>query len=131
LGSYMQSDDLKIALVNFSEKINQSKANNDQKSFGLFTTIEKVSGLTTLHPNNKLGAIDFVARRDFQKQLNILKSSFDLIFLSADNADAISLVTALSREDVPHISSVRIKKTKSKALKELSTLLPIQGLLYE
>jgi uncharacterized protein involved in exopolysaccharide biosynthesis len=131
LASYLHSGDLKIALINFNVESQQPSSHDEVASFGSFNLIEKVEKISILQPDNKLEDTEFIARSDFQSQLRLLHSNFDLIFLSADNDDAMSLASALNRQHTYHISLARIKKTNSKSLINLQTLLPIQGLLYE
>ena len=49
----------------------------------------------------------------------------------ADNADAISLLSALEGQKTFHILVARIKHTKSTVLTNMRSLLPIQGLLHD
>lgn len=128
---YMQADKIKIALINFTTYQQGSKTQNAIKSIGLFSIAENINDISVLHPSNKLGALEFLGRRDFQDQLQQLQSNFDLIFLSADNDDAISLANSLVNSDLVHFTTARIKKTKQKTLKKLNKLAPIQGLLHE
>ena len=109
----------------------QSDKQKEKKSVGLFTLIDKKAAISVLQPTHNIRSIDFLGRRDFQEQLQLIQSNFDLIFISADNTSAINLATAYSGQDVLHISSVRMKHTKHNNLLKLRKLLPIQGLLYE
>lgn len=129
LAGYMQIENLKIAIINLDTK--QSDKQKEKKSVGLFTLIDKKAAISVLQPTHNIRSIDFLGRRDFQEQLQLIQSNFDLIFISADNTSAINLATAYSGQDVLHISSVRMKHTKHNNLLKLRKLLPIQGLLYE
>ena len=60
-----------------------------------------------------------------------IESDFDLVFISADNFDAISLLNTYVSQDVLHFTSARVRKTKFDALTELCKILPVQGLIYE
>jgi uncharacterized protein involved in exopolysaccharide biosynthesis len=131
MASYMQSDDLKIALIDFTKNKQTPNVENNQKSYGLFTILHNEAKISVLLPSSSLSSIEFIGRRDFQSQLQSLQSNFDLIFLSADNDDAISLASALSNSPPTHITSAKVKRTKSEDLTKLQTLIPIQGLLYE
>lgn len=128
---YMREDNLKIALINFTTNQKIQNSQNDQISIGMFSVVQVVSKISVLQPNNQLGAIELLGQHDFQDQLEALYSKFDLIFLSADDDDAISLARASINKDVTHITATRIKRTKSEALTRLKKLTPIQGLLYE
>lgn len=131
LASYLHSGDLKIALIDFNMKSQLPSSHDEVASFGSFNLIEKVEKISILQPDNKLEHTEFIARSDFRSQLRLLHSNFDLIFLSADNDDAMSLASAFNGQQTYHILLARIKKTNSKSLINLQTLLPIQGLLYE
>jgi hypothetical protein len=54
-----------------------------------------------------------------------------MVFLCADNGDAISLLSALEGQKMFHITIAKTKKTKSTTLLHMRSLLPIQGLLYD
>jgi uncharacterized protein involved in exopolysaccharide biosynthesis len=131
LASYINTDNLNIALINFSTRQQESSSVSKLKTSELFLVKENISNITVLYPNNKFGTLEVIAQRDFQDQLLLLQSRFDLIFLSAENDDAISLASALNTQDTTHFVIARIKHTKSKALAKLRTLIPIQGFIYE
>jgi uncharacterized protein involved in exopolysaccharide biosynthesis len=131
LASYMQSDHLKIAIIDLS--LNSNQINNKTKPLydGLFTLIGKEANICILEPNNKLKSIEFLGQRNFHTQIQSIHSDFDLIFLSADNIEAINLANVYAGKEVFHITSARIKRTKSYILTKLYKILPIQGFLYE
>ncbi|MDB9696518.1 Wzz/FepE/Etk N-terminal domain-containing protein [Amylibacter sp.] len=131
LASYMQSDNMKIALINLSAKSELTNDQENPKNTGLFTTVFDIAKISVLQPNNKFEPIDSLCSHNFQDQIQLIQSNFDLIFLCADNIDAINLANVYTGQDVIHISLVRIKRTKSYTINKLRKLLPIQGLLYE
>jgi hypothetical protein len=75
--------------------------------------------------------MELLGQRGFWESIQSLKSTFDLVFLSADNGDAISLLSALEGQKMFHITLARTKKTKSSTLTQMRLRLPIQGLLYD
>ena len=75
--------------------------------------------------------MELLSQKDFWENTKSLGSTFDLVFLCADNADAISLLSALEGQKIFHITLARTKKTKSANLMHMHSLLPIQGLLHE
>lgn len=131
IATYMHSGDLKIALINFNLNHQDSISNETKDTIGSFNVIENLATISILQPNTKLGSIEFLARRDFQDQIQALNSNFDLIFLSAEDSNALSLVSTLANCDLPHFTVARIKRTKTKAFKELCSQNPIKGLIYE
>ena len=102
----------------------------ERTSFGSFITTESEGNITVLKPEGDLAAIDFLRQKDFFKDTQSLNSTFNLLFLCADNHDAISLLSALEGQKTFHITLARTKHTKSATLRQMRLLLPIQGLLY-
>ena len=128
---YMQSEDLKIGLLNFNSKFTQHINHENATEVGSYSIIKKLDEPYIVHPTRKIETSDLIAVRDFTDQLHKLQANFDLMFLSADNGVALSLASALSEQDVSHITIARTKRTSSKSLIKIRELLPIQGLLYE
>jgi uncharacterized protein involved in exopolysaccharide biosynthesis len=131
LASYMNSDDMKIGIINFSDKSQKIPVGIETDDLGLFYIDDNFSNVSILKPNSELQAIDLVSKHDFHSQIDLLRSKFNLIFLCADNNHAISLLSSLSGQNIIHITIARLKKTKSETLNEMIKHLPIQGLLYE
>ena len=131
LASYMQSNTTKIAVINFSSKGNNIDIDMERTSFGSFVTAESENHITVLRPEGGLAAIELLKVKDFLQLIQSLNSTFDLLFLCADNADAISLLSALEGQKTFHITLAKTKHTKSTTLKQMRLLLPIQGLIYE
>lgn len=131
LASYMQSDNLKIAVIDLSLDSDQTVYKSKPLFNGLFNLIAREADISILKPNNKLKPIEFLGQRNFHEQIQSIHSDFDLIFLSADNVEAINLANVYADQDVFHITSTRIKRTKSYYLTKLHKILPIQGFLYE
>jgi len=131
LSTYMQSETETIAIINFSEKNNKKISEQKTTLSESFIICEEQDQISVLHPNNNLGAIELLGQRDFKIKLELLNKNFDIVFLCADNAEAISLASALANEKTVHITVARLKRSKWKTLAHMRTLLPIQGLLHE
>lgn len=131
LASYMQSDDLTFAVINFSNM--QLPLENDDKSvtFGVFALYEKVNQVSILTSNTKKSLLESLSDPSFHNDLQKLEKEFDMIIMCADNRDVFSLLRFMEGQKVFHISVAKIKKSKSNDLRSLCRLLPIQGLLYE
>ena len=87
--------------------------------------------VSILRPGGDLTAMELLSQRDFYSNIKSINSTFDLLFLSAVDGDAISLLRALEGQKTFHITLARTKKTKSATLAQMRSLLPIQGLLYD
>lgn len=131
LSSYMQSDTMKIALIDFSSKVKKSDNNSKKPSIGSFIVEERMKHLSVLKPAGDFEVTEMITQRDFWQNIQSLNSSFELIFLCADNSNAISLLSALEGKKTLHITLARTKKTKSAILTQMRSLLPVQGLLYD
>ncbi len=131
LASYMQSGTMKIAVINFSSKSKQLTIDHERLSVGSFVVSEHAGHVSVLEPDGDLAAMELLGQKDFWVSIQSLNPTFDLVFLSADNLDAMSLLTALKGHKMFHITLARMKKTKSATLIEMRSRLPIQGLLYD
>ena len=131
LASYMQSDTMKIAVIDFSSRTKKLDIDRERLSIGSFVVTESLGHISILRPDGDLAAIEQLSQRSFWKNTQSLNSTFDLVFLCADNSDTISLLSALEEQKAFHISIARTKKTKSATLIHMRSLLPIQGLLYD
>jgi uncharacterized protein involved in exopolysaccharide biosynthesis len=131
IASYIQSKDIKIAIINFSAVQKNIGPENNKLTIGSFNIIEKIEKVSLLQPINNSKPIDTLGEKDFQTQIEILHSEFSYIILCADNTDTVSLASSLNGLDVHHIALARRNKTKSQPFKQLIKILPIQGLLYE
>jgi len=131
LASYMQSDTMKVALIDFSQKREKPHVDPEITSTGSFATIESAGQVSILKPFGELSAIELITQQDFVKNLQLLNPTFDLIFLCADNGDAVGLLSALEGQQAFHITLARTQHTKSDALAHMRSLLPIQGLLHD
>ncbi|MDA8760463.1 Wzz/FepE/Etk N-terminal domain-containing protein [Amylibacter sp.] len=128
----MQSKDTNIAVIDFSEKnTNQKYKNSDTASVGSFITSETVGGVNVLRPEGDLDPLELISQKDFLKNIKLLNSNFSLVFLCADNDDAITLLRALEGQKLFHLTLVKTKRTKSDDLIRMRSLLPIQGLLHD
>lgn len=131
LACYMQSDALKIAVINFSSRAKKLNNDDERLSIGSFVVLESEGNVSVLKPNCNPHAMEFLNQRDFVKNIQSLNSTFDLVYLCADNEDTISLLSALQSQKTLHITLARIRKTKSATITQMRSLLPIQGLLYD
>ncbi|MDC0505054.1 Wzz/FepE/Etk N-terminal domain-containing protein [Amylibacter sp.] len=131
LASYMQSDTVKVAVVDFSSRAKKLGIDLERLSIGSFVVAESVDHISILRPDGDLAAMELLSQRSFWKNIQSLKSTFDLVLLCADNSDAISLLSALEGQKIFHITIAKTKKTKSATLIHMRSLLPIQGLLYD
>jgi hypothetical protein len=131
LASYMQSDALKIAMINFSSTAKKLDTDHKRLSVGSFVVAEHVGHISILEPEGDLTAMELLAQKGFRESIQLLNSTFDLIFLSADNGDAISLLSALEGLKAFHITLARTKKTKSADMAQMRSRLPMQGLIYD
>jgi hypothetical protein len=131
LASYMQSDIMKIAMINFSSTTKKLDIDNDRLILGSFVVSESVDHVSILRPDGDLATMELLSQKDFWDGIQLLNSTFDLVFLSADGGDAISLLSALEGQKMFHITLARTKKTKTSTLWRMRSLLPIQGLLHD
>jgi len=131
LASYMQSDTVNVAVIDFSSCAKKLDVDRDGLSVGTFVVAENVGHVSILRPDGDLTAIEQLSQRGFFNNIKSINSTFDLVFLSADDGDAISLLRALEGQKTFHITLARTKKTKSATLAQMRSLLPIQGLLYD
>lgn len=131
LGSYMESTNLNVAIIDFSNKENKSKITEDGNIFGSFIENEKNGKVSILMPNNKREAIEFLSKQNFSKEVFSLNNKFDLIFVCADDTDAITLLRAIQGQKFFHIALAKTKYTKFISISQTVSLFPVQGLLYE
>ena len=131
LASYMQSDSVRVAVIDFSSKDRNLDNKEEKLSVGSFVITETVGNVSILRPSDDLEAIELLSKTDFAKNLNSLSSTIDFLFLCADNKDAISLSRALQGQKSFHIMLARTKHTKLADLAQIKLLLPIQGLLHD
>ena len=131
LASYMQSDTMKVAVIDFSSRAKKLDIDGERLSVKSFVVAERTGHVSVLRPDGDLAAMELVSRRDFWESTQSLNSTFDIVFLCADNDDAISLLSALEGQKMFHITLARTKKTKSATLAHMRSLIPIQGLLYD
>ena len=131
LASYMQSDTMEVAVINFSLRAKKIDANEERHSVGSFVVAERVGHVSVLCPDGDLAASELLAQKGFRESIQSLNSTFDLVFLSADNSSAISLLSALDGQKAFHITLARTRKTKSVTLTQIRSRLPIQVLLHD
>jgi hypothetical protein len=127
----MQSEALKVAVIEFTSKIKKPDIDTEKVSFGSFVVAEHFDYVSVLKPGGKLAAIELLSQKDFWVNIQSLNSNFDLVFLCADNSDAISLLSAVEAQNAFHFTLARTKQTKSATLAAMRSHLPIQGLLYD
>jgi uncharacterized protein involved in exopolysaccharide biosynthesis len=131
LACYVQSDTMKVAVINFSSRAKKINIDRERLSVGSFVITEHAAHLSVLEPEGDIAAMELLGQKGFWESIQSLNSTFDLLFLSADNGDVMSLLSALEGQKMFHITLARTKKTKSATLIEMRSRLPIQGLLYE
>jgi uncharacterized protein involved in exopolysaccharide biosynthesis len=131
LASYMQSDTMKVAVIDFSSRAKKLDIDCEKHSVGSFVVAESADHISILRPEGDLAAIELLSQKSFWENIQSLNSTFDLVFLCADNGNAISLLSALEVQKTFHITIAKTKKTKSATLIQMRSLLPIQGLLYD
>ena len=131
LACYMQSDSMKIAVIDFSSMAKKLDIDEERLSIGSFIVTESTGNVSILRPKNDFLAMELLSQRDFAKNVQALSSNIDLLFMCADNSDAISLLRALQGRKTFHITLARIKYTKSSTLAYIGSLIPIQGLLHD
>lgn len=131
LASYMQSKSLKIALIDFSSNAKKQNIDDERLSVGSFFVDEYSDHVSVLKPHGELDAMELLSQKGFWENLQSLTAKFDLVFLCADNGDAISLLSAAEAQNSFHITIARTKNTKSATLAEMRLRLPIQGLLHD
>jgi capsular polysaccharide biosynthesis protein len=131
LSSYMQSKSLKIALIDFSSNVKKPNIDDERLSVESFFVDEHSDHVSVLKPHGELVAMELLSQKNFWESIQSLTAKFDLVFLCADNADAISLLSAAEAQNSFHITIARTKNTKSAALAEIRSRLPIQGLLHD
>jgi len=131
LALYMQSDSVKIAIIDFSPKAKKLDIDKQKLFSKSFAIVESIGNILVLKPDSNLAAIDLLCQKDFMKNIQALKSTVDLLFLCADDEDAISLLRALQEKKIFHIALAKTRSTKTADLVQMNSLLPIQGLLHE
>ena len=131
LASYMQSETIKVAIINFSSTGKKPNNDHEKRSIGSFVVTECVGGVSILKPDGNLNAMELLAQKGFRENIHLLNSTFDLVFLSADNDDATSLLNALEGLKAFHITLARTNKTKTVTMKQMRSRLPIQGLIHD
>jgi uncharacterized protein involved in exopolysaccharide biosynthesis len=127
----MQSKTSKVAIIDFSTRRKKQTVNTEQASYGAFIVTEKVEHVSVLKPEGELTALELLSQKDFVKNIYSLNANFDLVFLCADDNNAISLLRALEGQKMFHLTIARTNRTRSGSLLAMRSLLPIQGLLYE
>jgi len=103
----------------------------ERLSLGSFIVSETEGHVSVLRPDGDTAAVDLLAQKGFRETIQSLNSTFDLVFLCADNGYAMSLLSALEGQKAFHITLARIRKTKSFTLTQMRSHLPIQGLIYD
>lgn len=127
----MQSEKFNIAVIDFSRKRKKESIDLNQPSVKPFVISETMGQVSILKIKGDLSAIELVSQKEFLKTIQHLNSNFNLVFLCADNENAISLLRALEGQKIFHLSIARTKHTKSDTLLNMHSLIPIQGLLHD
>ena len=118
-------------MIDFSEKCKKQNLHTNLGTIGSFAITERKDRVSILKPESGLNAMELITQKDFLKNIQSLESKFNLVFLCADNNDALSLLRALEGRKMFHLTLARIKHTKSDNLLKMRSLLPIQGLLHD
>ena len=127
----MQSDSMKVAVIDFSQRANKLDIDKERLSIGSFIVAESVGNVSVLKPDGDLATVDLLSQRSFTKKMQSLNSTIDILFLCADDEDANSLLRAIRGQKAFHVTLARTKYTKFSNLMQLNSLFPIQGLLHE
>ena len=127
----MQTKNIKIATIDFSTTSYDRNFEQEQIASEAFVVSANTGNVSVLRPTNNLAAVELISKKDFLKNIILLNSTFDLIFLCADNDEAVSLLRALDGQEIFHLTLARTKHTKSDILQNMHLLLPIQGLLHD
>jgi hypothetical protein len=122
---------MSVAVIDFSSKAKKLDDNLEKPLVGSFVLAESAGNVSVLRPNNDFSAMELLVQKDFAKNVQSLHSTIDLLFLCADDDDAICLLRALQGRSILHFTLARTKRTKSATLAHMRSFLPIQGLLYE
>ena len=131
LASYMQSDTMRIAVINFSSRSKKLEIDYERPSEGLFVVTEHANHVSALRPDSDLAVMEMLGQKGFRESIQSLNATFNLVFLAADNGDALSLLSAIEGKKAFHITLARTRKTKSVTLTQIRSRLPIQGLLHD
>jgi len=131
LGYCMQNKDTKIGIINFSQKQNILKFTDQMNSIGSFVVSQSEKEISILSSINNLSPTELLTQKKFTSNLDLIKKSFDLVFLCADNDDAFDLVRSIKDQKTYHLMLARTKFSKAEILSEVSLALPIQGLLHD
>ena len=131
LACYIQSETTKVAIIDFSSRAKKLEIKSKSLSIGSFTVAENTTYMSVLRPDSDLETIELISQKKFLENILSLNSTFDIIFLCADDVDATSLLSALEGQEVFHITLARTKKTKYSTITQFRSLLPIQGLLHD
>jgi hypothetical protein len=130
LAGCIHTADMKIGIINFSPRNITTNPVNKSETIGSYTLSEQLENISILTPIIEKEAANFLSHVNFINSLKVLNSKFDFLFLCADNSEAITLLRATDGIDFFHIMSVRAGHTRSNDLSEMTSLAPIQGLLY-
>lgn len=118
-----------IAILNFSQNSDLDKNKSEIKN-ELFSS-KKINGhITQLIPINCFKPITLLTKRGAVAKLFDLKSSFDVIIISADKNDTYSLIQSFNSSDVFHIGLAKRKHTKRIELNKIKHI-PLDILLHD
>jgi len=129
LSENMQSPEFKIAHIDFSA----SKKNN--KNLGnfkntKFKVMEEFENVVFLCPKEHVNPMDFVGDRGASNYLRDLKSNFDLIILSTESNDVITLAKLFDKKETYHVCLTRKGKTRRRDLEHIANTLPFGAQFY-
>ena len=86
LASYMQSETMKVAVIDFSSRAKKLDIDSERLSVGSFVVAESAGQISVLRPDGDLSSHGVIKSKRFLEKIQSLNSTFDLVFLCADNA---------------------------------------------
>jgi uncharacterized protein involved in exopolysaccharide biosynthesis len=131
IAGHMYKSRHNIAIIDLSDSYKKKSLNVQKDVMGTFETCEIEENIRIFQLTDKIMSIEFLSQNDFIKDLQALKKSFDLVIISADNDDSLSLNRITSDEKVFHVILSRLKHTKRENLSKLMEIKPVQGLIHD
>ena len=72
LASYMQSESMKIAVIDFSSRAKKLDIDDERLSIGSFVVAESAGHISVLRPDGDLAAMELLSHRDFWRKTSHL-----------------------------------------------------------
>lgn len=130
IANYVKVDNSKVAMINFTNNDKAPSSITKDDIFGSFRAYKSSNEVYNLYPTSGALNLDILDHKNFPENLEVLSQHFDLIFISADNEDSLSLLRAIKFMETFNILIARVKYTKREMLHEILSIKPIQGLLH-